>query len=258
MRDHQDDEMVGRLLTRRELVVLFGVSGVAAMVHPLAGQAPAGARAPVPGCVVQPQQTEGPYFVDARLNRADIRSDPSSGSVKPGAPLDLAFTVSEVSDTGTCRPVSGAQVDVWHCDAAGVYSGVRDPGFDTSGQHFLRGHQMTDAQGAVHFVTIYPGWYPGRAVHIHFKVRTNPRDDRGYEFTSQLYFDESLTDQVFAKEPYASHRGTRTTNDRDGIYRQGGAELMLPVARQGERYAGAFSLGIRPGAPPARGGRGER
>ena len=257
MRDHDDDEMVGRLLTRRELVALFGISGVAATVHPLAGQAPAGAPAPVPGCVVQPQQTEGPYFVEERLNRSDIRSDPGTRAVKPGAPLDLAFTVSEVGENATCRPLAGAQVDVWHCDAAGVYSGVRDPTFDTSGQQFLRGHQMTNGQGAVQFVTIYPGWYPGRAVHIHFKVRTDPGGERGYEFTSQLYFDESLTDTVFAAEPYASHRGTRTTNERDGIYRQGGKELMLPVTRQGERYAGAFSLGIRRGAPAARGrGRG--
>jgi protocatechuate 3,4-dioxygenase beta subunit len=248
---HDDDGMVGRLLTRRELVALFGLSGVASVVHPLFGQAQGALPvAPAPGCIVQPQQTEGPYFVEEQLNRSDIRPDPGTGTAKPGTPLDLAFRISEVASDGTCRPLAGAQVDVWHCDAAGVYSDVRDNSFNTVGQKFLRGHQVTDAAGAVQFVTIYPGWYPGRAVHIHFKVRTNPAGTQGYEFTSQLYFDEALTDRVFSGEPYAAHRGSRMRNERDGIYRQGGSELMLAVAPQGERYAATFTLGMRPGDPP--------
>jgi protocatechuate 3,4-dioxygenase beta subunit len=114
-----------------------------------------------------------PYFVDNQLNRSDIRIDPSDGSVKEGAPLRLAFQVSDVS-ANACSPLAGAQVDVWHCDALGVYSGVSDPGFDTSGQLWLRGYQVTDESGYCEFTTIYPGWYSGRAVHIHFKIRTDP------------------------------------------------------------------------------------
>ncbi len=250
-----DDGMVGRLLTRRELVALFGLSGAASVVHPLFAQTPSATPvALAPGCIVQPQQTEGPYFVEEQLNRPDIRTDPGTGAAKPGAPLDLAFRVSEVAADGTCRPLAGAQVDVWHCDAAGVYSDVRDNSFNTVGQKFLRGHQVTDAAGAVRFVTIYPGWYPGRAVHIHFKVRTNPGGTGGYEFTSQLYFDEALTDRVHAEAPYAAHQGTRMRNDNDGIYRRGGRELMLAVAAPGGRHAATFSLGMRPGDPPVEDG----
>jgi protocatechuate 3,4-dioxygenase beta subunit len=145
-----------------------------------------------PGCVLTPEQTEGPYFVDVRLNRSDIRADvrsgPGAGVVAAGVPLALAL---RVLDTGAgCRPVAGALVDIWHCDAAGVYSDAVDPGFDSRGHTFLRGYQVSGSDGVLRFLTIYPGWYRGRAVHIHFKVRTST----GGEFTSQLYFDEAVTD----------------------------------------------------------------
>ncbi|HXV80553.1 MAG TPA: intradiol ring-cleavage dioxygenase, partial [Candidatus Binatia bacterium] len=149
----------------------------------------------IPSCVVRPEQTEGPYFIDEKLNRSDIRSDPSDGSVKPGVPLRLAFQVSRVSGP-SCSPLSGATVDVWQCDALGLYSDVRDMNADTRGKKFLRGYQTTDGNGVAEFVTIYPGWYPGRAVHIHFKIRHDPASHRALEFTSQLYFDESITDEV--------------------------------------------------------------
>ncbi|HXW06365.1 MAG TPA: intradiol ring-cleavage dioxygenase [Vicinamibacterales bacterium] len=238
-----DDEMVGRLLTRRELVALFGAAAAATLSARPAAQAPSGL--PVPACVVQPQQTEGPYFVDEMLLRSDIRSDPATGAVKPGAPLAVTVVVSEVSSGGTCTPIRNAQVDLWQCDAAGMYSDVQDRTFDTVGQKFLRGHQITDASGKVNFVTIYPGWYPGRAVHIHFKVRTPAEAGRGHEFTSQFYFEESLSDAVFAREPYSAHAGQRTLNTRDRIYQGGGSELMLPVTQSGTGYAATFNLGIR-------------
>jgi protocatechuate 3,4-dioxygenase beta subunit len=254
---HDDDRMVGRLLTRRELVALFGTASVIAIV----GRAPAGAvsqRGGINGgCIVRPQQTEGPYFVDEVLNRSDIRTDPASSARSEGAPLMFTFNVSRVDDGGTCVPLPDAQVDVWQCDATGVYSGVRDPRFTTTDQKFLRGYQNTDSAGVARFTTIYPGWYPGRAVHIHFKVRTAPAEARGYEFTSQLYFDEALTDRVHARQPYAAHPGSRTRNERDGIFRNGGEQLMLPVSATSDGYAGAFSLVLSPGSP-APAGRGRR
>jgi len=264
---HNDDSMIGRLLTRRELVALFGSSAVAAMAHRVSGQgaAPQSGAIPgagVPACVVQPQQTEGPYFVDEKLLRSDIRTDPSTGAVKAGAPLALTLKVSQVTSDGKCAPLARAQVDLWQCDAMGAYSDVKDKLFDTSGQKFLRGHQITNAAGAVQFVTIYPGWYPGRAVHVHFKVRTSPAETQAaYEFTSQFYFDEQFTDRVHAREPYAAHTGQRTRNEKDGIFRDGGPQLTLAVAEAAKGYAAAFDLAMRPGDPPPagrgrRGGRG--
>jgi protocatechuate 3,4-dioxygenase beta subunit len=197
-----------------------------------------------PACVVRPEQTEGPFFVDERLNRSDIRSDPSDRSVKPGVPLRLAFNVMRVEGT-SCTPLAGALVDVWHCDAAGQYSDVVDRTADTRGKQFLRGYQVTDARGAAEFRTIYPGWYQGRTVHIHFKIRTAAGSARAYEFTSQLYFDDAVTDQVHAQAPYAS-KGRRTVrNAQDGIFRAGGAQLLLPLARDGAGYAGTFNIGLQ-------------
>ena len=197
----------------------------------------------LPSCIVSPQQTEGPYFVEEALNRSDIRSDPSNGAVKEGVPLRLVLRVSQVS-TGACKPLQGAAVDIWHCDAEGVYSDVRDRGFTTVGQKFLRGSQTTNLDGTVEFTTIYPGWYRGRTVHAHFKVR-NSTDSQGYEFTSQLYFDDALTDQVYDQAPY-SRRGQRDTkNGSDHIYQDGGERLTLQLTSDEEGYTGTFSIGLQ-------------
>jgi protocatechuate 3,4-dioxygenase beta subunit len=256
---HNDDSMIGRLLTRRELVALFGSSAVAAMAHRVSGQAVAPqSGTAVPACVVQPQQTEGPYFVDEKSRRSDIRSDLSTGAVKAGAPLALAMKVSQVTPDGKCAPLADAQVDLWQCDAMGAYSDVKDRLFDTTGQKFLRGHQITDATGAVKFVTIYPGWYPGRAVHVHFKVRTSAASSQAYEFTSQFYFDEQFTDRVHAREPYVAHTGQRMRNENDGIFKDGGSQLMLPVTEVAGSLVAAFDLAMRPGDPPPAGRGGQR
>jgi protocatechuate 3,4-dioxygenase beta subunit len=231
-----DDDPIGRRLTRREVVALLGLSGAGL----LGGRA---SGAPVPGCVVRPQQTEGPYYVEEQLDRSDIRSDPRSGEVRPGVPLELAFKVSALRGGG-CAPLAGALVDVWHCDGLGVYSDVRDPGGSTVGQKFLRGYQVTDAAGMARFTTIYPGAYPGRAVHVHFKVRTGAAAARGHEFTSQIYFDDALTDQVHAREPYARRGQRRMRNDGDGLFRNGGPQLLLAVTRSGSGYAGTFDLAL--------------
>lgn len=222
-------------MNRRAVLALFGLSGGTWLTRRAFAQAPA-------GCVVRPQQTEGPYFVDQRLDRADIRSDPATGVVKPGAPLEVILRVSDLSG-GRCVPLGGAMVDVWHCDAQGAYSDVRDSANDTRGQRFLRGYQLTDAAGIVRFTTIYPGWYEGRAVHVHFKIRTAPAAGRGREFTSQLYFDDTLTEQVHAQAPYV-RRGRRVPNDGDGLFRRGGRDLILGVAKADPGYTGTFDIAL--------------
>jgi protocatechuate 3,4-dioxygenase beta subunit len=197
----------------------------------------------LPACIVRPEETEGPYFVDERLDRADIRSDPSDGSVREGLPLQLTFHVSQIQNS--CAPLAGATVDVWHCDALGVYSDASDPGFDTRGKKFLRGYQVTGADGLAQFTTIYPGWYPGRTVHIHFKIRTDSGNGSTYDFTSQLFFDDSVTDKVYAQAPYAS-KGKRTLrNQGDGIFQNGGDQLILQLAQWAEGYAGTFDIGLK-------------
>jgi protocatechuate 3,4-dioxygenase beta subunit len=136
-------------------------------------------------------------------------------------------------------------VDIWHCDALGVYSDVQDPGFNTTGQKFLRGYQVTDAHGEARFVTVYPGWYAGRTVHIHFKIRTVPLAQRRFEFTSQLYFDDVLTDRVHADPPYAVNGPRTVRNQHDGIFRRGGDQLMLAPTTAADGYAAAFAIGLQ-------------
>jgi len=238
-----DDELVGRVLTRREIVRLLGAGGAAALAFG-AGPVPSGSlfAQRFPGCVVKPEQTEGPYFVDQQLVRSDIRMEPSTGAMKAGVPLVLALTVLDVSN-GQCGPLAGATVDVWQCDAQGVYSGVSDPGFNSVGLKFLRGVQTTDNSGRVQFTTIHPGWYSGRAVHIHFKIRTQA-GGAAWEFTSQWYFDEALNDRILSDVRYA-RPGTRDTrNANDMFYRDGGDQLLLAPTPRADGYAATWSLGV--------------
>jgi protocatechuate 3,4-dioxygenase beta subunit len=193
-------------------------------------------------CVVTPSLTEGPYFVDERLNRSDLRSDPTTGVVKAGVPLAITMKLSQVSGS-SCTALTGALVDMWHCDALGVYSDIAQQ--NTVGQKFLRGYQVADSSGNVQFTTVYPGWYQGRAVHIHFKVRTTPGASSGLEFTSQLFFDESLTDIVHAQAPYNTKGRRDTTNTTDGIYQGGGSQVLIPLSASGGGYAGTFNVGVR-------------
>lgn len=263
--DH-DDRPVGRILSRREVLALLGTAGTFALIgggfHALAADtvylpiiandgttgptatatlAPTTAPTAIPACIVSPALTEGPYFVDEQLNRSDIRIDPSDNLVKAGVLLQLTLRAYTVNNSA-CTPLAGAIFDIWHCDALGLYSDVQSEG--TAGQKFLRGYQTTDATGTVQFTTIYPGWYTGRAVHIHFKLRSDLTTNPSYEFTSQFFFDDTLSDQVFTQSPYAS-KGTRNTrNSQDSIYAQGGNQLLLPPTITAQGYAATFDIGL--------------
>jgi protocatechuate 3,4-dioxygenase beta subunit len=228
-----DDSLEGRVLTRREALTWLAAAA-------WLGASPARAASI---CVARPAQTEGPFYVDEQLARSDIRADPASGDVSAGAPLALTFAVARLT-ASQCTPLAGARVDVWQCDATGRYSDVRDPGGSTEGRKFLRGYQATDAAGLARFVTIVPGWYAGRAVHIHFRIDAPGDGGRAQRFTSQLYFDDAFVDRVHAQPQYASRGARRWRNADDPIWRNGGARLMLAPESAGEGYRAQFDIGL--------------
>jgi protocatechuate 3,4-dioxygenase beta subunit len=198
-------------------------------------------------CVLTAALTEGPYFIDEKLNRSDIRADPVTGAISAGMLLALTFNVMRV-DSSACTPLTGAYLDVWHCDAAGVYSDVSGSG---SGHRFLRGYQITDANGVAQFATVYPGWYQGRAVHTHFKLRIFAGASTTYEFTSQFFFDEGVTDTVHTTSPYSNKSRRDTLNSNDGIYNSLSSSaktaLTLNATKSGDTYSGVINLGVKVG-----------
>jgi protocatechuate 3,4-dioxygenase beta subunit len=235
-------------LTRRGALGIAGAGGVALLFGGLRDSAngrlfdalgPEMAEAASGACTMTPAKTVGPYFVDEKLDRRDVRSNTGDGAVQPGVPLTLKLQVFDAD--GDCAPVKGAIVDIWHANASGRYSDEAANG--TSGQDWLRGYQTTDADGIVTFTTIYPGWYTGRAVHIHFKVRTD-----SLEFTSQLFFTDKMNDHVFATfSPYKerSRPTPDTTDSTDNIYGADGSSLLLsPVSDGNGGYSADFSVGV--------------
>jgi uncharacterized protein (TIGR03437 family) len=196
-------------------------------------------------CVTRPALTEGPFFVDELLNRSDIRPDPSNATVKAGTPLKVKFIVYR-TDGSACTPLPGALVDLWHCDATGGYSDVSGQGNPNNlGQKFLRGYLVTDSNGVAEFTTIYPGWYQGRTVHLHYKVRLFAGAMRTYQIISQVCFDDSLTDTVFTASPYSARPNRSTRNSNDMIYQQGGASLLLNVTSDGSSgYQTTYEIGV--------------
>src|SRR3954470_24959540 len=257
-----DDRLIGRILSRREVLALMGAVSVGAVAC-APGSAASGSGSPaaasggtggtavatatavavassLPSCVVVPELTEGPYYVDEKLDRSDIRVDTSDGSVSEGAVLTLDWVVSQV-DGNACIPLQGVLVDVWHCDAEGNYS-------DVGGEQrhdYLRGYQHTDASGKARIVTIYPGWYSGRAVHIHFKVRTDATAASGFEFTSQLFFDDAYSANVYSQGVYAAKGTQDVKNESDGIYQQSQGMTVLNVQPDGAGHAATFEIAIQ-------------
>jgi protocatechuate 3,4-dioxygenase beta subunit len=186
-------------------------------------------------CTLSTELTEGPYYFDVDSIRSDVRED------RPGTLLRLALRVQQAQ---SCTPIGNAVVDIWHCDAGGVYSGFESAsrggpgGGRTDDETYLRGAQVTNADGIVEFATIYPGWYRGRTTHIHLKVHLN----KTTLLTSQLFFDEAVNSAVYAKAPYSARSGRDTFNDGDGIFDQ---SLIVTTKQDGDAWLAALNLSVR-------------
>lgn len=209
----------------------------------------AGAAATVPDCVLTPEQDEGPFYIDLARVRREIVED------RPGVPMALALTVV---DANTCEPIRDAAVDVWHCDALGVYSG--EPSEGNGGTAFLRGIQMTDGKGRAEFATIYPGQYPGRTTHIHLKVHLGGQQRNGtysgghVSHTGQLFTADRDDAEVFALAPYDRNTAEITPRDADFIFTgQGGSSAVLTLEPVGtslarDGFTARATLGVDPSA----------
>ncbi|MFQ8431460.1 intradiol ring-cleavage dioxygenase [Amaricoccus sp. W119] len=223
------------VFARRAILRALALSPVAALVPGLARAAAEKAGLVSANvCMLTPETTEGPFYVDPRLVRADITEGRS------GAPLELRMQVV----TADCRPIEGARVDVWHCDAEGLYSGYADQlgGLDMRGETFLRGTQMTGRDGIAHFTTIWPGWYPGRTAHVHYKVFLG----RSETLTSQLFFPDGASEVVYGRaEPYRARETARyLPNARDGIARRAGEGAFAEIAEHGAGYRATLVVGV--------------
>lgn len=242
-------------LTRRQTLGLAGAAGAAlalggALAELLGRGGPEGTVASsARSCLaLTPEQDEGPFYV--ALGR--IRRDVVEGSA--GVPLALRM---RVIDPRACAPVEGAAVDIWHCNAFGVYGDEASEG--TEGEEFLRGTQIADAGGHVEFRTVFPGHYVGRATHIHVKVHVGGRRTGGtfrgghVAHTGQLFFPEPVSDLVYARPPYSRDAAPRVANSADAIFvEQGGARSMLKLSGDpGSGLAGAIALGVDPSATPS-------
>ncbi|HEX4815150.1 MAG TPA: hypothetical protein VFV66_20605 [Nonomuraea sp.] len=256
-----------RRVSRRRLIGgigtlgIGGLGGIAAIgallpahgartspAEPAGFAADAALFAGAPTCALSPEATQGPYYFDAGKLRGDIREG------RPGVRLRLALKVQEAR---TCRPLPDAVVDIWQCDAIGVYSGAEaqskadhdsPPSFaDISDKtvmpdlkpadstRYLRGAQVAGADGVVRFTTIWPGWYPGRTVHVHVLVLV----DEKRVLSTQLMFDEALNKKVMAREPYAGHTGRDTFNHTDPVFTDG---MLMKVVEDGDGYLGTMVL----------------
>ncbi len=219
------------LLTGLGLVGFAGLAGWETLISK--------ATAQPPSCTLVPQQAAGPFYFNANQMRRNISER------RPGIALKLDL---QIVDANTCSPIKGALVDIWHADAAGVYSGFArqgdDRNIDATSEDFMRGTQVANAEGRVEFITVYPGWYPGRTPHIHFHVLSG----RETAVTSQLYFPDAFNSNIYERAPYTQRGGNDTTNENDGLLRSGGLDsLQMAVAVEGEGYKASHRIGIAGG-----------
>ena len=221
-------------LSRRSILRLAGVAAAslgtgAWKARDAEGGGPAAVEAGSVSCVLTPEMTGGPFYIAGEKVRRNITDG------HPGTPLVLRLAVVDAS---TCKPIKGAAVDIWHADAAGNYSGF---GAGSGNRTFMRGIQRTDANGVATFRTVYPGWYQGRAVHIHVKVHMRGR----VVHTGQLFFSDSLTDRVYRNAPYNKRPKRTTRNANDSIFVNGGRRSMLAVSsRAAGGYLGKITMGV--------------
>ena len=232
-------------MDRGDVLKSFGVAGLAAVFGPRALEALGEDAQAATTCILTPEVTEGPYWIDEALTRRNITEG------KAGMPLQIVFTVVNAK---TCRPIKGADVEIWHCDAGGEYSGFDSgtsggPGGGGGGQaatstRYLRGHQRSDATGKAQFLTVFPGWYQGRTPHIHMKVHVGG----SVEHTGQVFFNERITAAVYRTSAYRSRGQADTSHSRDNIYAQAGgstAELKLSKRAKGQKgYVGRIVVGV--------------
>jgi protocatechuate 3,4-dioxygenase beta subunit len=193
------------------------------------------------GCSATPSETAGPYPYDLSKNSAIFRTDITEG--KTGIPLTLTLTI--VNSNDSCSVISGARVDIWHCDKDGYYSEFSEPGYlgtqDNTGKTFLRGIQLTDTNGQVKFTTIYPGWYSGRVTHIHVEVFVNSV----LKLTTQVAFPDSLNTTVYNSSLYAAHGQNSTTNSNDQVFSDSyNSELVTITGDTTNGYTATFKVGV--------------
>jgi protocatechuate 3,4-dioxygenase beta subunit len=224
---------------RRRLLTGAAGLGVAALGAPALAAAPAQARPLRP---LTAQTTEGPYYFDPGLARANITEG------LPGVPLEVRFAVTDRKGA----PCAGLRVDIWHCDAAGLYSGYagqgEERGVSTKGKTFLRGTQAADKEGVATFHSIYPGWYEGRATHIHFKVFNGKR----HVLTSQFFLPDALSEYLYTQLPaYHRARLRNVLNSNDGIALQAGSTVIGAVRQEADRYVATLNVVVAPGAQAA-------
>ena len=221
-------------LTRRALIGAAAGAGLSAAFGARALTALGADSENVTTCLLAPEVTEGPYWIDNKLTRRDVREG------KPGTPLLLELTIVNAK---TCKPIRNADVEIWHADAAGEYSGF-DGGSGGGGPggggaqtstRYLRGHQRSNALGKASFLTVFPGWYPGRTPHIHLKAHIG--QDRVVH-TGQVFLSESIAAQVYRQGAYAGRGQPDTPHSRDMIYAQAGGARA--VARLSKRAAGGY------------------
>jgi protocatechuate 3,4-dioxygenase beta subunit len=243
---------VGARISRGALLKLAGLGIATLAARPWRDRSPAIAASSTsvsdaPACVLSPEQTQGPYYIPREKIRSNLREH------KPGTSLQLRLTVVDAS---TCKPIKGAAVDIWHCDAGGIYAGFVSastggpPGGNagpTDKNTFLRGIQRTNARGVATFQTIYPGWYRGRTVHIHVIVHLGGVVVGHIVHTGQLFFSDALTSNVYQTGVYKVRAAARDTfNNTDSVYASGGAQSMLTMKHDGHGgYIGTITLGVR-------------
>ena len=220
--------MNGRL-TRASLLRAAGAAAAALGLGRLGGRSDDALAGDTVSCVLSPEQTEGPYYIAKEKLRRNIADG------RPGTPLTLRLWVV---DAKTCRPVKGAAVDIWHCDASGIYSGF---GAGRASRTFMRGIQRTNAKGVATFKTVYPGWYQGRTVHSHVKVHVRGN----VVHTGQLYFPDRVTDAAYSKAPYTNRPNRDVRNADDAIFRSGGKRSLLSLRHSGAGYVGSIRMGVR-------------